>query len=220
MVPDGDAPHMDVKNMEVLEAQVLHPEASRASAPAQFIQIEGVLDMSQKQTAVRLYAASTDGTRNTDKAFATATVCYEEAQAWQEQRQMTSHLVAARANSLWEMTTGSLETALPSEIGQSVERGIPAVREVGPNIEKTTVVREVTEVYPEAVDAKLLPVTAATFRLLFELRDVNATFRSALHILMQFDPDRETVVEADSSGWAVGGVLSQYDDGGLLQCVQ
>ncbi|KAK9342017.1 hypothetical protein V1522DRAFT_70553 [Lipomyces starkeyi] len=70
-----------------------------------------------------------------------------------------------------------LETALPSQIGQSVERGIPAVREVGPNtIEKTTVVREVTEVYPEAVDAKLLPVTAATFRLLFELRGMNATF--------------------------------------------
>lgn len=36
-------------------------------------------------------------------------------------------------------------------------------------------------------------------------------------ILMQFDPDRETVLEADSSGWAVGGVLSQYDDNGLLR---
>jgi hypothetical protein len=36
-------------------------------------------------------------------------------------------------------------------------------------------------------------------------------------ILMQFDPDRETVVETDSSGWAVGGVLSQYDDDGLLR---
>jgi hypothetical protein len=36
-------------------------------------------------------------------------------------------------------------------------------------------------------------------------------------ILLQFDPDRETVVETDSSGWAVGGVLSQYDDDGLLR---
>jgi RNase H-like domain found in reverse transcriptase len=35
-------------------------------------------------------------------------------------------------------------------------------------------------------------------------------------ILVQFDPDRETVVEADSSGWATGGVLSQYDNDGLL----
>ncbi|PIG85037.1 polyketide synthase [Aspergillus arachidicola] len=106
MVPNGGTPHMDVKNMEVLEAQVLHPEASQGSAPAQFIQIEGILDMSQRQTTVRLYTASPDGVRNTDKAFATATVCYEEAQAWQEQWQMTSHLVATRANSLWEMTTG------------------------------------------------------------------------------------------------------------------
>ena len=36
-------------------------------------------------------------------------------------------------------------------------------------------------------------------------------------ILMQFDPDRETVVEADSSGWATGGALSQIDDQGLLR---
>jgi hypothetical protein len=36
-------------------------------------------------------------------------------------------------------------------------------------------------------------------------------------ILLQFDSDRETVVETDSSGWAVGGVLSQYDDNGLLR---
>ena len=36
-------------------------------------------------------------------------------------------------------------------------------------------------------------------------------------VLMQFDPDRETVVETDASNWATGGVLSQYDDNGLLR---
>ena len=36
-------------------------------------------------------------------------------------------------------------------------------------------------------------------------------------ILMQFNPDRETVVETDSSGWATGGVLSQYDNDGVLR---
>lgn len=36
-------------------------------------------------------------------------------------------------------------------------------------------------------------------------------------ILVQFDPDKETVVEADSSGWATGGVLSQVDDSGSLR---
>ncbi|KAE8371844.1 hypothetical protein BDV26DRAFT_302420 [Aspergillus bertholletiae] len=121
MVPDGQTPHMDVRNMEVTEAQVLHPEAS----PAQFIQIEGALDMSQKQTMVRLYAASADGTRTTDKAFAAATVNYEEAQAWQEQWQMTSHLVAARATSLWEITTAGGDDTSPdksrvSKLSQSV----------------------------------------------------------------------------------------------------
>jgi hypothetical protein len=36
-------------------------------------------------------------------------------------------------------------------------------------------------------------------------------------ILATFDPDRETVVEADASSWATGGVLSQYDDNGDLR---
>lgn len=36
-------------------------------------------------------------------------------------------------------------------------------------------------------------------------------------ILMQFDPERETIVETDSSGYVVGGVLLQYDDSGVLR---
>ena len=35
-------------------------------------------------------------------------------------------------------------------------------------------------------------------------------------ILAQFDPEKETLVEADSSGWSVGGILSQYDEKGEL----
>ena len=86
--------------MEVFGSQVLHPEAS-----VQLIQIEAVLDMSQKQTAVRLYGARPDSTLNLEVPFATATVCYEEMNARQEEWQMTSHLVAARADSLWEKAT-------------------------------------------------------------------------------------------------------------------
>ncbi|KAB2098877.1 hypothetical protein AG0111_0g12970 [Alternaria gaisen] len=35
--------------------------------------------------------------------------------------------------------------------------------------------------------------------------------------LASFDPERETVLETDSSGFAVGGVLSQYGDDGVLR---
>ncbi len=38
-------------------------------------------------------------------------------------------------------------------------------------------------------------------------------------VLAQFSPDAETILEADSSGWAVGGVLSQYDEARNLRPV-
>ena len=38
-------------------------------------------------------------------------------------------------------------------------------------------------------------------------------------VLAQWDPDRETIVETDSSGYVTAGVLSQYDDQGLLRPV-
>lgn len=38
-------------------------------------------------------------------------------------------------------------------------------------------------------------------------------------ILIQFNPDRETVLSTDSSGYCTGGVLSQYDDNRLLRPV-
>ena len=38
-------------------------------------------------------------------------------------------------------------------------------------------------------------------------------------VLAQWDPSRETVLETDASGYAVAGVLSQYDDQGLLRPV-
>jgi hypothetical protein len=38
-------------------------------------------------------------------------------------------------------------------------------------------------------------------------------------VLAQRDPDQETILETDSSGYVVAGVLSQYDDQGLLRPV-
>lgn len=102
MAPGEGRPYMNVKDMQVLEAQVLHDEDS-----SHFIQIQGVLDMSLKQTQVTIYAANTDGTRKTDKAFAMATVCYEDAQQWQAEWQIASHLVATRARSLWKLASDS-----------------------------------------------------------------------------------------------------------------
>ena len=36
-------------------------------------------------------------------------------------------------------------------------------------------------------------------------------------MLAQFDPDRTTRVETDLLGWATGGVLSQYNNDGMLR---
>jgi asperthecin polyketide synthase len=105
MAPDDEKMCMDVRDMEVLEAQVLPETVSPESQPAQFILIEGVLDMSQRRTRIHLYTAGAEGTRKTDRAFATATVYYEDAQAWQAEWQLTSHLVTTRADLLWKAAT-------------------------------------------------------------------------------------------------------------------
>jgi RNase H-like domain found in reverse transcriptase len=36
-------------------------------------------------------------------------------------------------------------------------------------------------------------------------------------ILLQFDYEKETVIETDSSEWSIGGVLIQVDDTGILK---
>ncbi|KAF4310450.1 hypothetical protein GTA08_BOTSDO13979 [Botryosphaeria dothidea] len=38
-------------------------------------------------------------------------------------------------------------------------------------------------------------------------------------VLMQFDPERETILATDSLGYCIGGVLQQYDDDGFLRPV-
>jgi hypothetical protein len=47
---------------------------------------------------------------------------------------------------------------------------------------------------------------------------LKAIFSSA-PMLAQWDPDRETVLETDCSGWAAGAALMQYDDDGQLRPV-
>jgi superfamily II DNA helicase RecQ len=74
-----------------------------------------------------------------------------------------------------------LQAAQPSETGQSIEQPIPAIRQIDSDtVERATIIRETIEVYPESVDAKLLPVAPATFQLLYELRGTNARFLSPL----------------------------------------
>lgn len=49
-------------------------------------------------------------------------------------------------------------------------------------------------------------------------KDLKSAFVSA-PVLSYYRPDRGTVVEVDASDWAAGGVLSQYDDEGVLHPV-
>ncbi|KAI1347676.1 hypothetical protein F5Y01DRAFT_329331 [Xylaria sp. FL0043] len=105
MFPNGATPHMNTHNMEVAEAQVMPEEESPfPSLPAaQFILIDGVLDVSQNKTQMNLYTAQNGETRRLErKEFASATVCYEDLQIWQA----ASHLVAARAEALWKAAIG------------------------------------------------------------------------------------------------------------------
>ena len=60
---------------------------------------------------------------------------------------------------------------------------------------------------------KPFSLTAAAEKAFEELKGIFIT----APVLAQFDPDRETVLECDASGWAVGATLMQYDDEKLLR---
>jgi hypothetical protein len=49
-------------------------------------------------------------------------------------------------------------------------------------------------------------------------KDLKHTFTSA-PVLAQFDPDHDVIVETDASNYVSAGVLSQYDDDGILHPV-
>lgn len=106
---------MDMRNMEVFEAQVVPDEPTPPGADqAQFIRVEALLDMSQGQTQVSYYAAGADGARKTNQVFATAVVQYEDPEAWQAEWQMMSHLVASRIDAVW--TAASDRPAISSPV--------------------------------------------------------------------------------------------------------
>jgi len=58
------------------------------------------------------------------------------------------------------------------------------------------------------------------FRLTPQARDAFERLKDLFSkepILAQFDWEKDTILEADSSGYATGGVLSQFDDNGTLK---
>ena len=69
------------------------------------------------------------------------------------------------------------------------------------------------------------PITKLTHKdTVFEwTADANASFEKLKKMfttgpaLLQFDSERETILETDSSGWAIGGTLMQVDEDGMLR---
>ncbi|KAK2024889.1 polyketide synthase [Colletotrichum zoysiae] len=115
LVPDAGRPHMDLRNMEVFEAQVVSDEPTSPGADrAQFIRVEALLDMSRRQTQVSYYTAGDDGARKTDQVFAKAVVHYEDLETWQAEWQMASHLVVSRIDTVWTAACGHQALTLPA----------------------------------------------------------------------------------------------------------
>ncbi|KAI0842123.1 polyketide synthase [Hypoxylon sp. FL0890] len=121
MVPNAHKPCMSVDDMEVLEASVVIEKGQDNSTP-QLIQVEGAINLPERHTLIRWYSARADGSRSSDKPFATATVRYEDLQVWRAEWKAASHLVASRAESLWKMASGmySSQNGSVSRLSQSM----------------------------------------------------------------------------------------------------
>ncbi|KAK9364317.1 P-loop containing nucleoside triphosphate hydrolase protein, partial [Lipomyces kononenkoae] len=94
----------------------------------------------------------------------------------------------------------------PSSVGQSVERPVASsiVSSQGETI-TTTITKEITEIYTEASNARILPVAPETFQLLHELRGPGAVFRSreqaaAIQAIISNPGDSHLVILPTGSG--------------------
>ncbi|KAK3903617.1 hypothetical protein C8A05DRAFT_14423 [Staphylotrichum tortipilum] len=110
LVPNTTGVFMDVRDMQVVEAQLISEDDS---SPPQFIRIEAELDLSLGRTQVALWVANPDGSPKADRAFATAVVWYyQDAQDWHTEWQTASHLVSSRIDTLWDSTLEGKASAL------------------------------------------------------------------------------------------------------------
>ncbi|KAK4169877.1 putative beta-ketoacyl synthase domain-containing protein [Cladorrhinum sp. PSN259] len=110
LLPNTDKVFMDVRDMQVVEAQLINDDDP---SPNQFISIEADLNLDLGRTQVSLWAANADGSPKGDRPFATATVWYyPDAQQWRTEWQTASHLVGSRIDTLWNSTSEGKASAL------------------------------------------------------------------------------------------------------------
>ncbi|KAK9233802.1 P-loop containing nucleoside triphosphate hydrolase protein [Lipomyces kononenkoae] len=94
----------------------------------------------------------------------------------------------------------------PSRSGQSVEGPVASTIVSGQgDTVTTTITREITEIYTEASNARVLPVAPETFQLLHELRGPGATFRTreqaaAIQAVISNPGDSHLVILPTGSG--------------------
>ncbi|KAK4182884.1 hypothetical protein QBC35DRAFT_139663 [Podospora australis] len=110
LVPQTTQVFMDVRDMQVVEAQLINDDDP---SPSQFIRIEADLDLVLGRTQVSLWRSSADGSPQADRPFATATVWYyPDAQDWRTEWQTASYLVDTRIDALWKSTSEGKASAL------------------------------------------------------------------------------------------------------------
>ncbi|KAJ5573557.1 Type I Iterative PKS [Penicillium hispanicum] len=98
LLPKTRQVQMDVANLEVLHAQVAHPDKSRA----QLLQIEAKLDLASQQMAIQWFDFTSEGERAAE-AYASATVLFTDPADWRKEWDRMGHLINGRIESLNRM---------------------------------------------------------------------------------------------------------------------
>ncbi|KAL8637986.1 MAG: hypothetical protein Q9228_004818 [Teloschistes exilis] len=98
MVPNTKEVHMNVTEMEVLQAQV----AQKVTSSPQLLQMEAELDLDEQAMTVHWYNIMPDNSR-APEFFASTTVFFEDPATWQTEWERITHLVKGRIDSLSQM---------------------------------------------------------------------------------------------------------------------
>ncbi|KAF2136059.1 uncharacterized protein K452DRAFT_280560 [Aplosporella prunicola CBS 121167] len=120
LVPQAQKVHMNVSDVEVLHAQV----ANKSKGSTQPLALEAQLDLSMSRMSLAWFNVDAKTGTRAAESFATATVRFEDPQAWRAEWDRVTHLVQGRIDALERMAAVGEASRLSKQLAYTLFKNV------------------------------------------------------------------------------------------------